>query len=276
MTGSRIRVRIGAGGGSAYLLAIAVALSVGLSACFSSGHPAAHPPPTTTTTRVRSTTTVPGVQTSGARTVLSPIGLNLRAQPSLSATVLGTAAEGVKLQVLGHTAVGGGWFEVKGTTVTGWITANARLSAPGTFTAYNSSAHQFAALYPQSWTVTESAANAIFRASPRGGETIVVSTAPTVAKVGRGRAGYREVASEQTVTCGITANLDIYVQATAPPSTVTAPPAGASERYLAQILLTLDLKHALVIDANLTALSQLQTVRDFANSVSFPFPECEG
>ena len=38
----------------------------------------------------------------------------------------------------------------------------------------------------------------------------------------------------------------------------------------------LDAKHALKIAANLTNVSELQTVRDFANSVTFPYPQCQG
>jgi hypothetical protein len=48
-----------------------------------------------------------------------------------------------------------------------------------------------------------------------------------------------------------------------------------AERYLAQARLTLDAKHALGFDANLADLSALGSVRDFLNSVAFPFPQCE-
>ncbi|HEX4865417.1 MAG TPA: SH3 domain-containing protein, partial [Acidimicrobiales bacterium] len=82
--------------------------------------------------------------------MLSPTGLNVRAAPSASAGVLGSAAQGVALTVLGYTNSGGGWFKVKGATVTGWISEQPTLSAPGEFRFYSSS--QFAALYPASWT----------------------------------------------------------------------------------------------------------------------------
>src|ERR1700678_2324294 len=124
MAGGAVRT-IRSSSGWSRRLAIGAALSVGLGACFSNSHPPARTLPTVTTVvRPTTTTSVPGVQTSGPRTVLSPIGLNVRAGPSKATKVLGTAAEGVVLDVLGHTSQGGGWFKVKGATVTGWISAS--------------------------------------------------------------------------------------------------------------------------------------------------------
>ncbi len=251
------------------------ALSVGLAACsLSSSHPSARTPPTVTTVARPSATTatsVPGVQTSGLRTVLSPIGLHVRAGPSKAAKVLGTAASGVVLHVLGHTSQGGGWFKVKGETVTGWISASPTLSAQGESNSYTSNAHRFAVLYPQSWTVADSAPHAVFR-SPSGDETIVVANGANVAQLGHGRAGYSQIRSESVVACGITSNLITYMRATAPPVTSPATKTPVPERYLAQIRLALDPKHALAIDANMSSLSELQTVWDFANAIPFPSP----
>jgi hypothetical protein len=104
-----------------------------------------------------------------------------------------------------------------------------------------------------------------FRAGT-GTESIVVRTAATVAQLGTGRAGYGEVRSQTVVACGITEDLHTYA-ATAP-----AQPAP----YLAQLRVALDAHHALGIDANLADTSELQTVRDFINSVTFPAPQCQG
>jgi hypothetical protein len=277
MAGGVVRT-IRTSGGWRRRLAIGAALSVGLGACFSSSHPPPRTLPTVTTVARPSTTTattVPGVQTSGPRTVLSPTGLHVRAAPAKTAKILGTAAEGVALDVLGHTSQAGGWFKVKGATVTGWISASPTLSAPGTLHSYTSSTHQFSVLYPPSWTVADTAPHVVFRA-PAGVETIVVANAATVSQLARGGAGYREVRSEQVVACGITSDLDTYQRATAPPVTTAAPTGPVAELYLAQIRLTLDPKHALAIDQNLSALSQLQTLRDFANSITFTSPLCQG
>jgi Bacterial SH3 domain len=252
--------------------ATALGLGVALAGCGlfggSGGHASRQTQPTVKSTVGTTTTTVPGVQTSGPRTVLSPIGLHVRAAPSLSARVLGTAGRGTALEVLGHTGQGGGWYRVKGATVTGWISANPSLSAAGTFRDYASGLHQFRALFPLTWTVVESHASAIFR-SRAGTEYIVVNTAPTVARLGPAVAGYHQTRTETMVACGVTGDLVTYTKAG---TSGTAP----SPSYYAQIHLALDRTHALGIEAKFPALSDLQALRDFTNSITFPFPECEG
>jgi len=246
-------------------------------ACSSPDKPTPVPPQPSSTgvtiTSVASTTT--SVQTSGVRTVLSPLGLNIRGAPSTSAPVLGTAAQGTVLTVLGHTAQGGGWFSVKGATVTGWVTDSARLTAEGRFKPYTSSQHLFSALYADTWTYTEAAPSSVVFHLPAGADTVVVTTATTADQLGSGRAGYQRGFAAQVVVCGVTGDLVTYTQPS-PRSTGAPGPAGAlAERYLAQARLTLDTKHALGIDANLADISGLDAVRDFLNSVSFPFPQCE-
>jgi len=206
--------------------------------------------------------------------VLSPIGLNVRAEASKTATVLGTAGQGTTLTVLGHTDGGGGWYQVKGATVTGWISDSLKLSAPGKFTAYTSDQHQFTALYPEGWTVAEVPPASVAFHPPSGADTIVATNAATAALLGRGRAGYRQSGAEQMVACGVTADLVTFTQTTTS-STSTPPVGGTAGRYLAQIRLTLDGQHALGIEGNLADLAQLQEVRDFVNSLTFPFPQCE-
>jgi hypothetical protein len=192
--------------------------------------------------------------------VLSPIGLNVRADASKTAAVLGTAAQGAALTVLSHTDQGGGWYQVKGATVTGWISDSPKLSAPGKFTAYSSDQHQFAALYPEGWTVAEMPPASVVFHPPAGTDTLVATTAATVALLGRGRPGYRQTGDEQVVVCGVTGDLLTFTQA---------------GHYLAQVHLTLDPQHALGIDGNLSDPAQVQRVRDLAYSLTFPFPQCE-
>jgi hypothetical protein len=165
--------------------------------------------------------------------------------------------------------VAGGWYRVRGETVTGWISGNPSLSAPGAFRGYTSGLHQFQVLFPMTWTVVESRANAVFRA-PAGAETIVVTTAPSAAGLAPARAGYRQIRSATLVACGVTGHLDTY-QAEASPGGRAAP-----APYLARISLVLDRTHALGIAAGFRQLSELQPVLDFANSISFPYPECQG
>lgn len=226
----------------------------------------------TTTVPTSGTTTQTTPQTTGPRTVLSAIGLNVRAQPAKTAAVLATAAQGTVLSVLAHSDQAGGWFQVKGATVTGWISDSSTLTAQGRFGVYTSSAGEFGALYPATWNHAASPPASVVFQAPTGGETIVATTAANVGALGAGRVGYRSSQSEQVVVCGVSSYLNTYIQASAP---AAAPGGAAPEQYLAQVRLTLDAQHALGIDANLTDLSQLQTVRDLLNSVTFPFPQCQ-
>jgi hypothetical protein len=266
------------------LIPVAVIAAAG---CQGSSHPAAVAP--TTTSGAATTVTSPGgpgssttvsipIQASGPRTVLSPIGLNLRSQPSKTAPVAGTAAQGAVVTVLSHTDQGGGWYQVKGATVTGYITDNPALSADGKFAPYDSTQHNFAALYPGNWTSTEVPPASVVFHPATGADSIVVTTAATAALLGRGRAGYRQDSSSVVVVCGVTGDLVTYSQtnANAAPATTRAPAGGAVvQRYLVQVHLTLDAQHALGLDANLADLAQVQTVKNVLYSLSFPFPQCE-
>ncbi len=260
----------------------AIVVAVGGGACSASGRHAAPSTVTTVAPVTTTTTTVPGAQTTGPRTVLSPTGLRLRAQPSTAAPVLGTAGQGAVLDVLSHTLDAGGWYQVKGATVTGWVSDNPALSAPGMFQAYTSNP-QFGALYPTAWTVSASPPGGATFGAPANQEMIVVTTAASVGQLGRGQPGYRSTRSEQVVVCGVTASLITYTRSGALPPTGSGPAAttvtttsGVSgSKYLAQIRVTVDAQHALGVDGNLSDLSQLQAMRDFVNSVTFPSPQCQ-
>lgn len=253
-------------------------LFLAVTACHSSSpRPAANKatsvPPVATTTGGPSTTA--GPQTSGVRTVLSPIGLNIRAQAAKTAPVLGTAARATKLTVLGHTVDGGGWFQVKGATITGWISDNPTLSSSGPSSVYNSSVVGFSALYPVGWTAAEVPPASVVFKGVSGGETVTVTAAATVALLGKPGAGYQQTKAEAMVVCGVTADMITYAQF-ATSSKGTEPPIGTpTGRYLAQVHFALDAQRALGIDANLGDQSQLQSVRDFANSVTFAAPHCQ-
>jgi hypothetical protein len=257
------------------VLVLAVALT--LSDCHSSSRPSAtqHPSGSTTVTTGSTPSTSAGAQTSGVRTVLSPLGLNIRAQPVKTAAIVRTAAQGTELTVVAHTDQDGGWFQVKGTTVTGWISDNPKLTAPGTFSLYTQSQNAFAALYPDKWTVVDSAPASVVFHPESGSDTVVVTTATTVAQLGRGRAGYRQSNDEPVVVCGITGDLLTFTQVSTPSTATSAPGGVAAEPYLVQVHLKLDAQHALGIDADVADTSHLQTVRNFVSSVKFPFPQCQ-
>ena len=239
--------------------------------CGSSGQHQAVP--TTTRDTASPTTTVPAVQTSGPRTVLSPIGVNVRAEANKSARVVGTAAWGSVLTVLGHTGAEGGWFEVKGAAHTGWISGDPTLSAAGEFLPYTSNI--FTALYPPTWTHQSSRSAVAVFTSSTGRDSIDATTASTASQPARGRTGYGEASSRTVVVCGVTADLVTYSRTG--PASGTSPTATKPDPYLLQIRLTLDPHHVLAFDANLSGLgAPLQVFSNFLDSVTFPFPECIG
>jgi hypothetical protein len=195
--------------------------------------------------------------------VLSPIGLNVRAGPSRSAKVIGSAAYGTVLQLLGHTSQHGGWYKVQGATLTGWISANPAYSAHGQFNSYTSSS--FSVLYPAGWKQSGSPRSGVTFRSPAPTEKVVITTAPSLAKlppVSRA-AGVSQSSSRLFVACGVTGYFVTYT---------TAVP----NRYLAAIALRLGAHQALGLRATFTALSQLRTVLDFVNSLSFEISVCVG
>jgi uncharacterized protein YgiM (DUF1202 family) len=215
-----------------------------------------------------------GSAASGVRTVLSPLGLNIRQAATVSSARLGTAAQGAVLQVVGHTDQNGGWYQVQGQTVSGWITADPTLTAAGQFTQYQSQDRQFSALYPQTWTFAESTANVLFHPA-NGDQTIVARNGAQVADFGAGgAAGYNATGQETVVVCGVTADLNEYTRAGAPPAT-PAPGVAGPLALLAQIRLRLDATHALALDFNYNSAADLGVFSAFYNSLTFPFPQCQ-
>ncbi|MST31420.1 SH3 domain-containing protein [Acidimicrobiaceae bacterium USS-CC1] len=250
--------------------------------------------PATTTTLPTTTTTLPvsGPQSSGPRTVLSPLGLNVRKAPSKSAPVEGTAAQGVVLTVLHYTSSNGGWLKVKGATATGWISAQPALSAPGEFRSYRSGA--FRALYPTTWRVARlrgtsaaatqstpgaagvATARVLFRPTSGPGD-IVVSAASGVRQLPDGRAGYGFARSSQVLVCGITAQMVVFRHAGGPPPTSAASSTPEPLTYLAQVRFAVTRQRALGLYADLPDLGRtLQIFDEFVAAVTFTAPRCTG
>ena len=255
------------------VVAAAVLLATGVAGCGSSGKHAVPPPPSTDA--VTTTTGPPGVQTSGVRTVLSPIGLNVRAGPIRTARVLGSAAQGTVLRVVSHTDRSGGWYEVKGATRTGWISGDPSLSAAGVFRTYTSASYEV--LYPATWTVAVSRpASDVFR-STTSVDNYIVTLAASVTRLPHGRPGYGQLSSQQVVVCGVTSDLVTFQSAASTSTTIRNSARATAPPYLALVLLTLDAHHALGLYANLSDLGQpLQMFRQFLDSVTFPLRQCVG
>lgn len=211
---------------------------------------------------------------AGVRTVLSPLGLNLHSDPAVSATRVGTAAQGAVLAVVGHSDQNGGWYKVQGQTVTGWITADPGLTASGQFQQYQSTVRGVSAYYPQDWTFAEDPTQTVIHPL-NGPQTIVVRSGARTADFGPpGGSGYAGVGQQTVVVCGVTGDLDQYTHSGGPPPTPTPGTAGPLG-LLAQLRLRLDASHALALDYNYTAAPDLEVFSDFYNSMTFPFPQCQ-
>ncbi|HLI74701.1 MAG TPA: SH3 domain-containing protein, partial [Acidimicrobiales bacterium] len=92
------------------IVAMGVSIALGTTSCSSPGRgPRAERHTGASTTSSSSGAASSTTAAGGVRTVLSPIGLNIRSQPSSSASVVRTAAQGAVLTVLAHTDQGGGW-----------------------------------------------------------------------------------------------------------------------------------------------------------------------
>lgn len=116
-------------------------------------------------------------------TVIAPLGVNLRSGPTLSAAVLGEVAQGVSLPIVSHTAAGGGWWEVRGATHTGWITADPSYTSTATFQTYQSSGSvPWSVMYQQRWTFAQQGAQAVVFTDASNG-TVTFTTASTTAQL---------------------------------------------------------------------------------------------
>ena len=89
--------------------------------------------------------------------VLSPVGLNLRAQPSASSTRLGTLARGVQLDVLGTQGAGGAsWLHVRGhdgSGTDGWVLDDPELVIHRAVNLHFDSTAGWSLLFPAEWTL---------------------------------------------------------------------------------------------------------------------------
>lgn len=221
------------------------------------------------------------------------MGLNVRSAPSSSASVLGSAAQGVALTVVSYSNSGGGWFQVKGATVTGWISADPTLSAPGKFQFYSSS--QFNALYPADWAQAalpgsppssttlsstsvpaQEQSSVVFRPGVGSGDIVVIASG-SVSQLPHGRAGYSRESVTQVVACGITAGLVIFRQTGSAPATSSPTSVPESLTYLAEVRFAVDSQHALGLYADMPDLGlTFQVFKALVASMTFSAPQCSG
>ena len=214
-------------------------------------------------------------QTTGVRTVLAPLGLNMRASASPTGQVLSTLAQGTLLKVVGYSADNGGWYHVTATSTTGWITANPQFSSPHQFEVYQSAPRGFTALYLENWTFAENPNSVVFRPQSSGGQAIVVQTGPSLDALGpAGRDGYTVATVNSVEVFGVTGVLRVYDRTgtVASPGADSPPPLA----HLAEIRMTIDSARAMRIDFAYDSSGDVQQFTDFYNSMSFPPPATPG
>lgn len=209
-------------------------------------------------------------QASGTRTVLAPLGLNLRSQPSHDATAIADLSQGTVVTVLAHVGQNGGWFQVQGETQTGWISDDPTFSSPRRFNLYQSDQRGFTALYPDSWTFAEQPDEVVFRPQT-GGASMTVVIAPSLDAIGPpGRTGYSLSGSESAEVDGVTGLLRTYDRTGSAP----APSPGAPDNldHLAEFRATIDAKRAIRADLNYTSADTVPLFHDVLNAIMFPAP----
>lgn len=208
---------------------------------------------------------------SGTRTVLAPLGLNLRSQPNSSSPSLGDLGQGAVVTVLAHVGQNGsGWFKVMGQTQTGYISDNPAFSSPRTFNTYQSDQRGFSALYPDSWTFAEHPDEVVFLPQT-GGASITVVIAASLDAIGPpGRSGYSLSSTETTEVDGVTGLLRTYDR------TGSAPPPSPGQPdhldHLVEFRATIDAKRAIRADLDYTNADTVPIFRDVLNAIVFPAP----
>jgi hypothetical protein len=210
------------------------------------------------------------------RTVLSPLGLRVHSVPVLdSKNVVGGFSQGRTFTVLQYQSGGGGWYRAQGTTLAGWVVADAALTAAGTFNTY-SEASGVSALYPQTWGFQQESFGTLFVPQTGSTDSAVFETATGLKSFGAaGLPGYAPTMSTPVVVCGYTGTLAYYMKETAYSGPTPAPLPVARQPLYAEIRFTIDPTHAMLLGFNYQNAAQLDVYAGLYNSIAFPFPRCE-
>lgn len=144
-------------------------------------------------------------------TVLAPDGVNFRTQPNTSASVIGIVAQGVTLPIISETTANGGWWQVRGSSATGWITSDPHYTSTASFQSYQSGGTAaWSALYPASWAFAQNSSGALVFTSP-GGEAITVTEAASTSQLPSGApSGTAQLSVGSVDIYGVTTALVTY------------------------------------------------------------------
>ncbi|MFZ0995773.1 MAG: SH3 domain-containing protein [Candidatus Dormiibacterota bacterium] len=149
-------------------------------------------------------------------TVIAPLGVNLRSGPSTSASLLQVIAQGVTLAIVGHSSLDGGWWQVKGLTASGWVTAQPQYTSTKAFQTFSSAAPvPWSVMYPPGWTFAQQGPGTVVF-TDRAGETITFVVASTTAQLpAAAPTGAVQSGASAVEVYGVTAPLVTYASTTA-------------------------------------------------------------
>jgi hypothetical protein len=97
--------------------------------------------------------------------VLTPVGLNMRAQPDTTAERLATLGQGTQLDVLDRQSSAQTWLKVRGHdrgTVVGWVLDTPELLIHRSVASHYDGAQGWSVLFPTEWTLSSAAAQTTF------------------------------------------------------------------------------------------------------------------
>ncbi|HUY54239.1 MAG TPA: SH3 domain-containing protein [Candidatus Nanopelagicaceae bacterium] len=194
-----------------------------------------------------------------AVTVLAPDGVNFRTQPSPTAAVVGIVAQGITLPIISHTSAAGGWWQVKGSTATGWITSNPEYTSTGTFQTFTggSSTLPWSVLYAGGWNFAQDSSGAVVFTGPDG-DSIIVTQAGSTAQL--------PAAAPSGTPKSDVAAVDIYGITT---SLVTF---SVSSGYLAAVAFQAEPGLAFLIEAKAPTGAAAAAFGVFLSTFKFPLP----
>jgi uncharacterized protein YgiM (DUF1202 family) len=193
-----------------------------------------------------------------AVTVLAPDGVNFRSGPSSTASVTGIVAQGVTLPIVSHSSADGGWWEVKGSSADGWITANSQDTSTASFQTYQGGASTapWSVLYQSGWDFAQANTGVIVFSGPSA-ETITVTQAATTQLL--------PAAAPSGTTQRDVTSVEVY-------GVTTAQVTYAGSGYLSAVAFQADPGLAFLIVAKAPRASAAATFSLFLKTFKFPLP----
>ena len=132
------------------------------------------------------------------------------------------------------------------------------------------------ALYPQTWGFQQESSGTLFVPQQGGPDSAVLQTGTSLKSFGaQGLPGYTQSSSASVLVCGYTGTLAYYVKAASYAGPTPVPLPVARQPLYAEIRLTIDSTHAMLLGFNYDNSSQLDVFSALYNSLAFPFPLCE-